>query len=377
MLLACSALFVEGLRQFTRRDPGWKMAGLVAGYLNLPDQAYQGAERRRAFYERLADELGRQPGVEGVALTSSLPIWPYGSSTNLLAEGQAPPPRDQVPLVYFTRVNGSFFETLGIPLVAGTTFSRQTRADGPLVAVINEKAAQRYWPGESAIGKRLGFAGDKPEWREIVGVVRDVNFPASLGPPDTELQVYVPLVQEPSSWLVAVIRQPDGVPTQAAPLRQAVAAVDPDLPVSDVATPAETVRRGLASFGLAGQVLSAFGVLGLLLAALGVYGVIANVVVQRTSEFGIRMAIGARARDVLWLVLARGLRLTGLGLLAGLAGSFALARLLAAAIPTLRSNSAVAIAVMAAVLAAVGLMACWLPAHRATRVDPLVALREE
>jgi hypothetical protein len=248
------------------------------------------------------------------------------------------------------------------------------------VAVINEAAAQRFWPHESPIGKRLGYAGDEPRWREVGGVVRDVGFPATLGSADTALQIYVPLEQEPSSWLTAVVRGPGGpevADTLGAPFRRALAAVDSDLPVSDLATVPEHVRRGLSSFGLAGSVLTGFGLLGLLLAALGVYGVIANVVVQRTREFGIRMAVGAQVRDVLWLVVGKGLRLTALGVLGGLLGAFALARFLASAIPSLQSNSGGAILLMAALLLAVAVFACWLPAQRATRVDPLVALREE
>jgi ABC-type antimicrobial peptide transport system permease subunit len=163
----------------------------------------------------------------------------------------------------------------------------------------------------------------------------------------------------------------------AGPLRQIVAGIDGDLPLSDVATPAEHARRGLSSFGLAGQVLTGFGALGLLLAALGIYGVITNVVVQRTSEFGIRVAIGAQVRDILWLVLGTGLRLSLLGVALGIAGSFWLARLLVSAVPSLQSNSAAAVASVAGVLMAVAVVACWLPAWRATRVDPLVALRQE
>jgi predicted permease len=380
VLLAMSALFVRGLEQFTRRDPGWATQGLLAGYLNLPDKAYPDDVKRRAFQNRLLEELAAQPGVEKAALATSIPIWPYGSSTNLMAEGQPAPSRDQVPLFYYTRVSPDFFDTLGIPITAGGTFAAETRADGPRVAVINEAVARRFWPNENPIGKRLGYSGDEPKWREVVGVVRDVGFPASLGTADTPLQIYVPLEQEPSSWLTAVVRGsggPEVADTLGAPFRRALAAVDADLPVADLATVPEHVRRGLSSFGLAGNVLTGFGILGLLLAALGVYGVIANVVVQRTREFGIRMAVGAQVRDVLWLVVSKGLRLTGLGVAGGLLGSFALARLMASAIPSLQSNSAAAILLMAALLTMVAIFACWLPAHRATRVDPLVALREE
>jgi hypothetical protein len=214
-------------------------------------------------------------------------------------------------------------------------------------------------------------------WREVIGVVGDVRFPGQLGPADTPLQVYVPLEQEPASWLSVAVRTSGAPAVLAGPLRAAVAAIDRDLPISSVATPAEHVRRTLASFGLAGDVLSAFGMLGLLLAALGIYGVISNVVVQRTSEFGIRVAIGAQVRDILWLVLGKGLRLAVWGTSIGIAGAYALARLISSAIPSLQSNSALAIVLVSAFLMGVSLLASWLPARRATRIDPLVALRYE
>jgi predicted permease len=294
-----------------------------------------------------------------------------------MAEGQPPGRGEQPPLLYYTRVSPGFFDTLGIPVVMGSGFPKEARPDGPRVAVVNEAAARRFWPSESPIGKRLGYAGDKPHWREVIGVVRDVRFPASLGPADTPFQIYVPLEQDDVvSWLVVALRSSGAPATLAAPLRKAVAGIDPDLPVTDVATPAEHVRRTLTSFGLAGDVLSVFGLLGLLLAALGIYGVISNLVVQRTSEFGIRIAVGAQVHEVVWLVLRKGLRLAAWGTLVGLAGSVGLARLLAAALPSL-SREPTAVASVAAVLFAVALLACWLPARRAARVDPAVALRSE
>jgi predicted lysophospholipase L1 biosynthesis ABC-type transport system permease subunit len=210
-----------------------------------------------------------------------------------------------------------------------------------------------------------------------VGVIRDVRFPATLGAADTPFQIYTPMQQGAWGYVVVAIRTSEAPESLATPLRQAVAEIDPDLPVFEVATPAELVRRGLSSFGLAGHVLSTFGVLGLLLAALGIYGVIANVVVQRTSEFGIRLAIGAQVRDILWLVLGKGLRLAVWGTLIGIAGAFALGRLLSSAIPSLQSNGVLAILLVSAFLMVVSLLASWLPARRATRIDPLVALRYE
>jgi hypothetical protein len=269
----------------------------------LPEQGYPDDEKRRAFQARLLDRIAELPGIEAAALASSVRIWPFGSSTNLVAEGQAPPAPAQEPLFYVTPVSADYFETLGIPLVMGTTLSSDTRAGGPKVAVINEAAARRFWPGESPIGKRLGYGGDEPEWREVVGVVGDVRFPADLASPDTTYQIYVPLEQAPSRWLVVAARTPKSQGSWRRPSARPSSPWTPTFPRFDLATLAEHVRRTLTSFGLAGHVLSAFGLLGLPLAALGIYGVIANVVVRRTSEFGIRMAIGAQVGEVVWLVL--------------------------------------------------------------------------
>jgi putative ABC transport system permease protein len=377
VLLASSALFVGGLRRFMSRDPGWAMDHVLTGFVSLPKEGYPDDATRRAFQARLLERLAAQPGVESVAIASSLPIWPYRSSTNLRVEDRPAPPVNQEPLFYSTQVGHAFFETLGIPLLQGSTFPKDVRPDGPRLALVNEAAARRFWPNQSPIGKRLGDGGDDPRWREIIGVVGDVRFPAQLGEPDTPYQIYVPLEQEPRERLAVAVRVSSTPSALVGPLRAAVAAVDPDLPVSEVATPQEQVRRGMTSFGLAGQVLTAFGLLGLLLAALGIYGVITNVVVHRTSEFGIRVAVGAQVRDILWLVLAKGLRLSLWGAALGIVGSVALARLLLAAVPSLQSNSAAVVASVTAVLTAVAMVACWLPAWRATQVDPLVALRQE
>ncbi len=377
VLLASSALFVGGLRRFMVRDPGWAMDHILLGSLTLPKESYPDDARRRAFQNQVLERLAGQPGIQAVALSSSLPIWSYGSSANLRVEGRPTPRANQGPLFYFASVSSGFFDTLRIPVLMGSTFPRDVGADGPRVALINETAARQFWPNESPIGKRIGYDGEQPMWREIIGVVGDVGYPAQLSRADTPYQIYTPLEQDPSRWLAVAVRTSSAPATLVQPLRRAVAAVDPDLPVSNIGTPAERVRRGLAGFGLAGQVLTGFGLLGLLLAALGIYGVITNVVIQRTSEFGIRVAVGAQVRDILWLVLAKGLRLSLWGALLGIAGSLTLARLLVAAVPLLQSNSAVVVVAVAGVLIAVALVACWLPAWRATRVDPLVALRQE
>jgi len=378
VLLAGTSLFVRGLREFTHRDPGWRMDGVLAGTVALPEAAYDSRGKIRAFHQRLQERLEGEPGVEDVTLCWSLPIWSYDQSRNVVAEGRTLPPRGQEPLAYYTAVDSDFFRTLGIPVLAGSVFPTGTRADGPPVAVVNESTARRLWPRESPIGKRLGGPDpESPSWAEVVGVVGDVGYPANLGESDTPLQVYLALVQQPSNSFSIVLRTSVAPDSLAPTLRRAVAEIDPDLPVFEVATPREQTRRILANFSLAGAMLGGFAFLGLLLAALGIYGVIAGVVVQRTSEFGIRVAIGAQVRDILWLVLGRGLRLALWGTAFGLAGAFALSRVLAAAVPSLHSNSTATVLSVSAFLIAVALLACWLPARRAARIDPAVALRYE
>ncbi len=377
VLLAASALFVSGLRRFMSRETGWTMDHVLAGYVVLPEQNYPDDAKRRAFAKALVERLTGEAGFEKAAIASSLPIWAYGTSTNLQVEGQPEVPASQLPLFYTARVSPDFFATLGIPVVQGVAFARELRDGSRRVAIVNEATARHFWPNESAIGKRLGAKGDSANWREVVGVVRDVAYPAQLGQPDTYYQMYTPVEQDPPGWFAVAVRSQAPPAAAADVLRRTVASLDPDLPVSEVATPAEQVRHDLTSFGLAGQVLTGFGLLGLLLAALGIYGVITNVVVQRTSEFGIRVAVGAQVRDILWLVLAKGLRLSLAGVAIGCAGAAALARVLVSAVPSLQSDSAGAVLSVSGVLLVVAGAACWLPAWRATRVDPLVALRQE
>ena len=232
---------------------------------------------------------------------------------------------------------------------------------------------RRYWPNQSAIGKRIGTPGQNPSWQEVVGVVNDVGFPASLGEPQTRLQAFRPLAQSPRGNVVISLRSSAAPEAFAAVLRRSVAELDPAQPVHRIRTTRSLVEQVLGSISL----LGAFAALGLLLAAIGIYGVISYSVAQRTGEIGIRLALGAQARDVLWLVLGKGARLILLGALLGFGGAYAVARFLAAAIPTLPTRDPAALVAITLTLVAVALAACYLPARRATKVDPMVALRYE
>jgi predicted permease len=381
VLLTGAGFFLRGLQRFTDRDPGWQTAGLLTGTLTLPDtlagDRYVKPEARLAFYDRLVQRLAALPGVEHAALASSVPISSYNSSRNFSVEGRADPAAGQEPLADHVFVTPGFFTTLGLQLVAGREFPASIRADSPRVAVINETMARQFWPNESAVGKRIGGTDPKErEWVEVVGVVRDVGFVASLGLPDTRFQVYRPLVQEPWGYLTIALRA--AAPNSLAePLRRAVAELDADLPVADIRTIGQAVDRAQHNVHVANQLLAGFALLGLGLAAVGLYGVISSLVVQRTQEFGIRVALGAQSGQVLWLVLGQGLRLALQGSVAGILGAFVTIKLLTALFPGLPGQDYLVLGGNVVLLFSAALLACLIPARRATKVDPLVALRAE
>jgi predicted permease len=378
VLLAGSGLFVRGLRDFAERDPGWRPDGLLTASVALPGRSYAGDEQRLAFYDRLAERVRELPGVEGVALADSLPIWSYNRSTNVVPESQPQPEPGRAPLAYISIVTPGYFATLGIPVKQGAVFDASTRADGTRVVVVNEAMARRFWPGRDPIGQRIGDPDPEDRsWREVVAVVGDVGYSANLAEPDTPLQMYVPLVQQPPGYITLAMRTSSSSASVASGLRAAVAGLDPDLPVFAIASARERAREQMANFVLAGHLLTGFAVLGILLAALGIYGVTATFVAQRTTEFGIRMAIGAQMADIARLVLSRGVRLGLWGTAVGLVGAAALARLLASAVPSLGAGRPSVILGVWGLLMGVVLLACWAPALRASRVDPAVAVRYE
>jgi predicted permease len=368
MLLVGAGLVMNGLNRFSAADPGWRIDGLHAGYLNLPAASYPNGDARRAFINRLQEKLSALPGVERASLANSLPVAGFHSHVGLSIESSATPVTSGLSSLAF--VSAGYFPTLGIRLVEGREFGPTDTAESPGVIIINESFARACWPNAPAVGQRIGQPG---AWREIVGVVADVRSATDPGELTTRFQCYRPLAQEPQAGLVVAVR---GNVT-AETLRRAVAELDSDVPLSEAGAVRATVGRFFGQAAVAGWLLSAFAGLGLLLAALGTYGVMAGFVGQRTQEIGVRMALGAQIRDVLWLVLGRGLRLTAVGLVLGCAGSFGLARLLASLAPGLRANSLVVLCCVSALLLTVAFIACWLPARRAARVDPMKALRCE
>jgi ABC-type antimicrobial peptide transport system permease subunit len=262
-------------------------------------------------------------------------------------------------------------------LQQGRTFNTSDTADHPAVIIINESTARYFWPNENPIGKRISSTGPKKNYWEIVGIVNDLAFPGNLREPYTRFEAFVPVTQAAPGYLTLLIRTSSSAEAMANSLRGSIAGIDPELPVHRIRSARAAVNQGLGSISLLGSLLGAFATIGVILAAIGIYGVVSYTVVQRTGELGIRMALGAQSRDVLRLVLGKGAVLVVSGALLGAAGAYGISKLLISLIPSLPTRDPLILPAASFALVVVALVACYIPARRATRVDPLVALRSE
>ncbi len=365
VLLAGAGLVVRGLQRYSKSDPGWRVEGLSLGYLSLSKAKY-GDDQLPIFTDRLREKLAALPGVERAAIAWTLPVSQFNITASFAIAGRPESLPGHELMRYVNGVTPGYFRTLGMRVLEGRDFTAADTADKPSVVIINETMARVFWPGESPLGKRV-------DNDEIVGVVNAVRFPANPVEIKTRYQTYRPLAQQPGLSLAVAVRGR----VSAESLRRAVAELDPDLPVGEAGTALAEVGRSFDNLAVGGKIFGGFALLGLLLAGLGIYGVIAGFVARRTHEIGVRMALGAQISSVLGLVVGKGLRLSILGLAIGLLGAFGVARLLASVAPDLPGADPANLIFPAATLLLVALLACWLPARRAARVDPLVALRWE
>jgi predicted permease len=377
VLLAAAGLFLRGLQRFINSDPGWQVDGVVTAHMSLRGEKYKTDKQRVVFLTELENRLRALPGVQNVAIGGSHPVFGFNSSRSFLIEGRPEPPPDKYPEIFFEPVSSDYFATLGARLQQGRTFNASDTADHPNVIVINETTARHYWPNESPIGKRMSNTAPKKDYYEVVGVVNDIAFPGSLGEPYTRFEGFVPVAQAAPEYLTLVLRTSSNAEAIGNSLRSSIAGLDPELPVYRVRTARTAVNQGVGSISLLGSLLGAFAAIGVALAAIGIYGVVSYTVVQRTGELGIRMALGAQPRDVLRLVLGKGAVLVVIGALLGGAGAYGVSRLLISLIPSLPTRDPVILPLAALALVAVALVACYIPARRATRVDPLIALKSE
>jgi predicted permease len=378
VLLTAAGLFLRGLYRFINSDPGWRVDGVVTAQMNLRGEKYTEDKQRVVFLTELENRLRVLPGVEHAAIGGSHPVFGFNSSSSFLVEGHPEPPPDKYWEIFYEPVSSDYFATIGARLLQGRPFNNTDVADRPDVVIINETTARNFWPNESPIGKRISNTGQQQrEYFEIVGVVNDVAFPGDLGEPYTRFQAFVPVAQSAPEYLTLVMRTSVNAETMGNTLRNAIAGIDPNLPVYRIRTARSAVDAGLGSISLLGSLLGAFAAVGVILAAIGIYGVVSYTVVQRTGELGIRVALGAQTRDVLWLVLGKGAVLVVIGAVLGGAGAYGVSRLLASLIPSLPTNDPMILPLTGLALVVVALVACYIPARRATKVDPMIALRSE
>lgn len=377
VLLGGAGMMQRGFDRLLGQNPGWDTKRVLTGVLPMPEKRYETPEKRLEFYRSIERRLTALPGVESVALATSLPLWHYGNNRQITNESLTSADPSSLPRASHVMVTDRYFDTLGIKLIEGRVFAPDMKAGDAEQVVINEALAKQFWPGKSAIGQRLGSIGsDKTTWAEVIGVVRSAESTVAFTNPPTSYHVYRSVVHEPWSWIRFAVRS-ENPAALIDSVRRAVAEVDPDLPADQLMTVEQFVDRQQHNLIIVAQLLAGFALLGLVLAAVGLYGVISNIVAQRTGEFGIRLALGAKPADVLRLVLGHGLMLTLVGLVLGLAGAYGLGRFLSSFMPRLIANDPVTLGGTAVLLFAVAALACWLPAKRATKVDPLEALRAE
>ncbi|MDQ5980501.1 MAG: putative transport system permease protein [Verrucomicrobiota bacterium] len=377
VLLGGAGMMQRGFARILALETGWDTKHVLTGVLPMPEKRYETPERRLEFFRSIETRVGGLPGVQSVALSTSLPLWHYGNTRQITNESLSGADPTTLPRASHVMVTSGYFDTLGIRLVEGRIFAADVKAGDAEQVVINDALAQQFWPTGSPLGQRLGLVHNgQTKWVEIIGVVRSAQSAVAFTNPPTGFHVYRSVAHEPWTWIRFAVRS-ENPAALIESVRRAVAEVDPDLPADQLMTVDQFVERQQHNLIIVAQLLTGFAGLGLVLAAVGLYGVISNIVAQRTGEFGIRLALGAKPSDVLKLVLGRGLLLTAIGLVLGMAGAYALGLFLGSFMPRMIATDPVALAGTAAILFAVAALACWLPARRATRVDPLEALRAE
>lgn len=373
LLLIGSGLLVKSFVLLQRVDPGFNPDHVVTLRLILNRTAYPNTPQLVNFYSQLLDRVKATPGVQSAATISTLPLSGNQSDTNFLIEGRPAPPPNQEPSAWFNSISPDYFQTMQLRLIKGRAFSENDNEKSPLVAIISEAMARKFWPNEDPLGKRIGRGPDK--WREIIGVVRDVkHFSLDSEAPAT---MYFPMRQVPARGMNLVVRTSPDPLSMAPALRQQVWAGDRNLAIANLGTMNDVVSSSINQQRFILSLLACFAALALILAAVGIYGVMSYAVTQRTHEIGIRMALGARVGDVLRLVFRQGLALTLVGVALGMVLAFGLTRLMKSLLFDVTPTDAMTFAMVAVALVVVALFACLVPARRATKVDPLVALRYE
>ena len=376
VLLVGAGLLVRSMYNLLHVDPGFNADNLLTMRVRLSGQKYDPG-RRLLFYDECVARVEAVPGARSAALTMSLPITGASWDSVFFAFDKPVPSRADLPQSDCIPVSPTYFETMGMRLLRGRSFAATDTAESAPVVVINETLARRIWPGEDPVGKRLkrGRSESDEPWSEVIGVVNDIKLNGVERP--TSMQIYLPYEQEARTSLAVVVRTQDHPLAVAASVEQAIHSIDKDLVVYNVWTMDQLLGNSLAQRRLTLVLLASFAALAVLLAVVGIYGVISYAVRQRTHEVGIRMALGAQARDVLKMIMAQGLKLALMGVGLGLVAAWVLTRWMESLLFGVHHTDPLTFGAIAAALLCVALMACWIPARRATKVDPMLALRSE
>ncbi len=379
VLLAGAGLMIKSFIEAFRTNPGFNPRQVLTAQVSLPSSRYGSPSKQATFFQQVTERLQNIPGVGSIAATTSLPLSAEPETAPFNIEGEPSLPPHKRPQARYYVTGPDYLRTMEIPLIKGRVFTDLDRAGAPPVVLVNDEFVRRFFPKGNALGQHISVdtgKGTSTVWREIVGVTGNVK--EWFGQPGFNPQIYAPYLQAPSAEMTLVVRTRSDPASLAPELRRTVWSVDKDQPIGSVIAMSEVIRaRGGAGDRLMGELLGIFAGLALLLAAVGIYGVIAYSVTQRTHEMGIRMALGAENLDVLKLVVGEGLKLAGMGLLIGLAPAFALPSLLASAFPGFSVHATPVFVSVPALVASVSFLASYIPARRATKVDPMVALRYE
>jgi predicted permease len=375
VLLVGAGLLVKSFGRLQGVDPGFASENVLTTGIALPSNRYGDAPSRRAFWGRVLGKLREIPGVTAAGLTSNVPFSGNVSSGSYAIVGYTPGPSEAAPHGRQEVVGGDYFRAMGIPLIEGRVFTDGDTADSPPVVVVDQYLAKRYFEGRSAVGQQLRRGGAQTPPFTIVGVVGTINS-IDLGQPVAKERIYYPVAQQPRPGMALVLKTGLDPADLVAQVRSAVQAIDPEQPLADVRTMDEWVSRSLEGRRTPMLLSALFGAVALVLSAIGIYGVLAFNVAQRVREFGIRQALGASRRAILSLVFTQGLRTAGVGLVLGLAASWLLSHYLQSLLFGVQARDWAVFSSVTILLMGVAALACYVPARRATRIDPMVALRE-
>ncbi|MFL6278205.1 MAG: ABC transporter permease [Blastocatellia bacterium] len=385
MLLVCAGLLIKSFSQLQRVNMGFNQQHLLTMQVTLPPAQYARPADVLGFYRDASERLGALPGVIAASGISNVPLAGGGPQFIFSVEGRPLPTPADAPIASYRIVTGDYFATMNIPLIKGRTFTDADKEDSLQVVTVNQNMAELMWPGEDAVGKRLTVGvplpGDKPDYATVVGVVGNVKHTTLAG--ETGMQIYQPVTQTPflglgfGRTMNFILRTQLEPATLAESARAVIAGLNPRLPVANVKTMDTIIAESVAANRFNMSLFGLFAAIAMALTVVGVFGVMNYAVTQRTQEIGIRMALGAQPGQVRALILKQGLMLSGLGLAIGLGGALLATQMLSSLLFSVSATDPVVLAGVAVVLAAVALLTCYIPARRATKVDPIIALKHE